>query len=200
MTSMRSSSGAGNRVRRVRRADEQHLRQVERQVEIVIAERRVLLGVEHLEQRRGGVAAEVRAELVDLVEHQHRVRRLRVAKRADDRARHRADVRAPVTAHLRLVAHAAEAPSARSCVPARAQSTCPSDVLPTPGGPTKQRIGPVRVVTELRDREVLDDAVLHLLKAVVILVEHRARMREIEVVGRRRTPGQASRSSRGTCG
>ena len=36
----------------VRRGDEQHLRQVELDVEVVVAERRVLRRVEHLEQRR----------------------------------------------------------------------------------------------------------------------------------------------------
>ena len=41
----------GDRVERVRGADEEHLREVERQVEVVVAERPVLLGVEHLEHR-----------------------------------------------------------------------------------------------------------------------------------------------------
>ena len=40
-----------DRVERVRGADEQHLREVERQVEVVVAEVAVLLGVEHLEHR-----------------------------------------------------------------------------------------------------------------------------------------------------
>jgi len=34
----------------------------------------ILLGIEHLEQRRSGIAAEVLAELVDLVEQEQRVR------------------------------------------------------------------------------------------------------------------------------
>ena len=42
-------------------------------VEVVVAEGVVLLRVEHLEQRRGRIAAEVGAHLVDLVEHEHRV-------------------------------------------------------------------------------------------------------------------------------
>ena len=47
----------------------------------------------------------------------------------------------------------------------------PSEVLPTPGGPTKQRIGPRDVVLQLRDGEVLDDPLLHLLEVEVVLVE-----------------------------
>ena len=52
----------------------------------MIAEAHVLLGIEHLEQRRSGVAAEVRAELVDLIEHDHRVARAHALERLDHAA------------------------------------------------------------------------------------------------------------------
>ena len=86
------------------------LRQVERHREVVVAERRVLLRIEHLEQRRRRVAVKAaRAELVDLVEHHHAVARPGLAHALDDVARQRADVGAPVAADLRLVVHAAQA-------------------------------------------------------------------------------------------
>ena len=47
-------------VERVRRGDEHHVREVVVDLEVVVVERRVLLRVEHLEQRRGRIAAEVR--------------------------------------------------------------------------------------------------------------------------------------------
>ncbi len=68
----------------------------------------VLRRVEHFQERGRGVAAPVGADLVDLVQEDHGVHRLRVAERADQAARHRADVGAPVTADLGLVAHAAK--------------------------------------------------------------------------------------------
>ena len=64
----------------------------------------------------------------------------------------------------------------------------PSEVLPTPGGPTKQRIWPEISLLQLRDREVLDDPLLHLLEVEVVLVEHLARVVEVEVVLGRRVP------------
>ena len=67
----------------------------------------------------------------------------------------------------------------------------PSEVLPTPGGPTKQRIGPLGVALELAHGEVLEDALLDLLEVVVVLVEHFARVLEVEVVGRHLLPGEA---------
>ena len=99
---------AGDRVGDVRGGDEEDLGQVELDVEVVVAERVVLRRVEHLEQRRRRVAAPVGADLVDLVEHDHRVHRPGVAQRADEPAGQRADVRAAVTADLGLVADAAE--------------------------------------------------------------------------------------------
>ena len=99
---------AGDRVEDVRRGDEHHLGEVERQVEVVVAEGVVLRRVEDLEHRARRVAAEVGAHLVDLVDHEHRVARAGVAQRADDRPRHRADVGAAVAADLGLVADAAD--------------------------------------------------------------------------------------------
>ena len=48
----------------------------------------------------------------------------------------------------------------------------PSEVLPTPGGPTRQRIGPFSLFGAALHGEVLDDAVLDLLEAEVVGVEH----------------------------
>ena len=93
----------------VRGGDEQHLREVVRNLEIMIAELPVLFRIEHLEQCRRRIAAEVRAHLVDLVEHDHRVARAGGAHRLDDPSRQRPDVCAPVTSDLRLIADAAQA-------------------------------------------------------------------------------------------
>ena len=72
----------------VRRGDEDHLGEVEFDVEVVVAERVVLGRVEHLEQGRGGVAAPVGADLVHLVQHDHRVHRAGVSQRPHQPPRH----------------------------------------------------------------------------------------------------------------
>ena len=53
----------------------------------------------------------------------------------------------------------------------------PSEVLPTPGGPTKHRIGPLLLAGQLEHRQVLDDALLDLAQAEVVLVEDASRPR-----------------------
>jgi len=57
-----------DRVRVVRGADEQHIREVQIELQVVVAERVVLRGIEYLEQRRGRVALDPRRDLVELVE------------------------------------------------------------------------------------------------------------------------------------
>ena len=180
---------AGDAIEVVRGADEHDRREVERQVEVVIAERLVLLGVEHLEHRARRVAAEVRAHLVDLVDHEERVARAGVAQRADDDARHRPDVRAPVAADLGLVAHAADA-DALELAAQRAGDRAAERRLADAGRADEAQDRALRVRVEAPDGEELEDAVLHRLQPVVVGVEHLARVREVEVVLGRRVPRQ----------
>ena len=169
----------------------------------MVAKRRVLLGVEHLEHRRARVAAEVRAHLVDLVDHEQRVVGARVAQGPDDRAGHRADVRAPVAADLGLVAHAADA-DALEAAPERARDRASERGLADARRPDQAQDRAGRHVAappgQLANRQELEDAVLDLLDVVVVGVEHLARVREVEVVRRCACPTAAKRSTRGSCG
>ena len=97
-----------NRVQHVGRADEHDVRQVVLDVEIVVEERVVLFRVQHLEQRRRRVAAEVHRHLVDFVEQEDRVHRAGLLHHLDDLAGERADVGAAMAANLGFVADAAE--------------------------------------------------------------------------------------------
>src|SRR5437773_7425076 len=92
----------------VRRADEDYLRQIKRHVEVAIDKSVVLPRIEHFQQRAGRVAAKIRADLVDLIEHENRVTRTCASQFLNDSTRHRPDVRATMTTDFRLVAHTAE--------------------------------------------------------------------------------------------
>ena len=98
---------AGNGVHHIGGGNEQHLRQVKRHAQVVVPKIVVLFGVQHLQQRRRRVAMHARAQLVDLVEHHHAAARAGFFECLNDVARQRANVGAPVPAHLGLVMHAA---------------------------------------------------------------------------------------------
>ena len=58
----------------------------------------------------------------------------------------------------------------------------PSEVLPTPGGPTKHKIGAFARWIPLQNAQVLQNSFFDFLQAKVIFIEHAARMRNIEIV------------------
>ena len=98
----------GNGIELVGGTHKQHLRQVHAQIEIVVEKLAVLLGIERFEQRGGGIAAKRGADLVDLIEHNHRIGDLDLFQGLDKFARHGADIGAPVALNFRLVAHTAQ--------------------------------------------------------------------------------------------
>ncbi len=153
-------------------------REVELDVEVVVSERVVLRRVEHLEQRGGRISAPVGADLVDLVEHDHRVHRPRVAESADEPARERADVGPTVASDLRLVAdpserHADELPSGSTCdrlADGRLAGAGRADEREDRAGAAV--LLDAALLAQLRDRDVLDDAVLHVVEPGVVGIEH----------------------------
>ena len=178
-----------DRVERVGGADEEHLREVERQVEIVIAEVVVLLGIEHFEQRRLRVAAKIGADLVDLVDHHDRIARAGVAHRADDRSGHRADIRAAMPADLGLVVHAADR-EPHELASHRARDRLAERRLADARRTDEAEDRAGQLLLELADREILDDAILDLVEIVVIFVENRARRFDVDVIGGLGVPRQ----------
>ena len=110
----------------VRRGDEQHLAQVERHAEVVVHEGVVLRRVEHLEQRARRVALERDAELVHLVQQEHRVLGAGLLHALDDPAGHGARRRCG---------------GGRGCRPRRARrrGRCGRTSAPSPGRSTWRR-------------------------------------------------------------
>ena len=169
----------GDLVGHVGRGDEQHLREIDLDVEVVVAERRVLRGVKYLEERRRRVATEVGAELVDLVEQDHGVHRSGIAQGPHEAARHRADIGAAMAADFGLVANATERDAhelATEGVRDRLAKRRLADA-----GRSDQRedhaalaVFDVALLAELAHGEVLDDALLDVVEAGVVGVEDRA--------------------------
>ena len=168
----------------------------------MVAERGVLRRVEHLEQRRRRIAAPVGADLVDLVEQDHRVHRPRVAQRPHEPARQGADVGPPVAADLGLVADAAER-HPDELAAERAGDRLADRGLARAGRPDEgeDRAGPLvrldpALLAQLADGDVLDDPLLDVLEPGVIRVEHLAGVQRVERSSERLPHGTASSQSR----
>jgi hypothetical protein len=145
----------------------------------------------HLEHGRRRVTAVIGAELVDLVEQQHRIRGTRLAHRLHDAAGHGADVGAAMAADLGLVAHAAERHAGERAVHGlreRATERALADARRS--HQAQDRSLAARRAAQLAHREELEDALLHLVEIGVILLEHLARALEIEALLAALGPGQ----------
>ncbi len=169
--------------------DEHHLRQIERHLQIMIGEGGVLLGIEHLEQRRRRIAAEIGGQLVDLVEHEDRVARAGALEPLHDAAGQGAHVGAAVPADLRLVAHTAER-DAHELASERARDRAAERGLAHTGRADEQQDRRLLAGGELAHREVFEDALLHLGQAAVIGLEDGASGGDIELVVAGAGPGQ----------
>ena len=163
----------------VRGADEHDPRQVERHAEVIVAEGRVLLGVEHFEQRRGGIALVAAAELVDLVEHHDAVAAAGAADALQDVAGQGADIGAAMAADLGLVMRAAEA-DADEFAPGGARDALAQRGLADAGRPDKAQDRAAAVRVELVDRQEFENAPLDLREAVMVLVEDPARFGDVD--------------------
>ena len=147
----------------------------------MIDEGRVLRRIEHLEQRGRGIAADVGAHLVHLVQHQHRRPRLTALQRVDDPAGDRADISTAMAAHFRLVAHAAER-DARELAPQRLGDALPQRRLADARRSHEAENRALRIGIERPHREVLENAFLDRLEVIVVAIENLARCLEVEPV------------------
>ncbi len=89
--------------------DEHDLGEVVRQVQIVVAELPVLCRIEDLHQRGGRVAAEVAAQLVDLLQHDDGIGDLGAPHGLQNTSGHGADVGPAMPAQFRFVVQTAQA-------------------------------------------------------------------------------------------
>ena len=182
--------GGLDRIEDIRRGDEEHLREVVRHVQIVVSEGEVLLRIEDFEEGRARIAAVVRADLVDLVEHEDRVGRASLVNTLDDAAGHRAHVGPAMAADLGLVSHSAQGQPDKLPIQ-RPGDGAAERRLPHARRPDETEDRSLERLLQGMDREKLEDALLDLLDVVVVLVEDRPRAFEIPGVLREGAPGQA---------
>jgi hypothetical protein len=182
MTSMRSRSGAGMASSTFAVPMNSTFDRSKGTPRVIVAERVVLLRIEHLEQRRERIALMARRQLVHLVEHEHGIAAAGLAHGLHDVAGQRADVGAPMAADLRLVVHAAQthAPELQA---ERFGDALPERGLADAGRTDEAQDGAAPSGIQLAHREEFEDAPLHLLEPVMILIEDGAGAVDVELFG-----------------
>ena len=165
----------------VRRTDEHHPREVEREVEIVVSERAVLRRIEHFEHRGRWVAAVVTAHFVDLVDHEHGVHRVSVAKRPDEGSGHRPDVGPSMSTNFALIADTTNRDPGELALKGTGDRVSKRR-LSHSGRADKAQNRRAGVRLQASHGQLFKDAVLDLLDSVVVLIEDLSSPFQIEIV------------------
>ncbi|MNZ33443.1 hypothetical protein D3C78_507890 [compost metagenome] len=151
-------------------AEEHHVRKVVVDFQVMVVEVVVLLGVEHFQQRRGGIATHVAAHLVDLVEQEQRVAHADLGHLLDQAARHGTDIGTAMATDLGFVTHATQG-HAHELAVCGASDGLGQGSLADAGRADQAEHRALDLLHPLLHGEVFEDALLHLLQPVVIGVE-----------------------------
>ena len=181
--------GAGDGVGRVGGGDEHAVGQIERHLNIMVAEAGILCRVQNLQQCRRRIALIIAAEFVNFVEQQQRVFALGLNESRHNAARHSADICLAVAANLGLVPDATQR-NARKFAAQRPGNRNGHRGLADTGRADQADDLAVFVFGQLLNGKLLDDALLDLVKAVVVLVQPGAYAPQIQTVVRFLVPRQ----------
>ena len=88
-----------------------------------------------------------------------------------------------------FVVHAAQGNANELAAQARAMDL-PKEVLPTPGGPTKQRMGPLRSRFKLKDGQIFEHALLDFFQVVVVFIQDLLGALDVHLLRARLRPRQ----------
>ena len=183
------TQGGGDSGDIIRRSDEEDLREVVVDIEIVIVEGGILLGVEDFQESRCGIALVVVSELIDLVEDEDGVRRASLLQALDDTAAHRTYIGTAVTTDLSLIMHPTEGDTHVLTAEALCDAT-PKGGLTYPWRAIEAEDGGLHIALELQYRQVLEDTLLDAVEAIVLAVKDLLRPLEVEVILTEDTPRQ----------
>ncbi len=177
-----------NRIEHIGGGDEQHLRQIERYAQVIVAECIVLLRVQHFEKRGKRVALIACRELVDFIEHQNRIAPAGLAHRLHDVPGQRADVGASMAANFGFIVHAAQAHAAEFKADGFGNALTQRG-LAHARRPDKAQNRAAALGIEFAHGQELENPALDLGEPVVIFVEYFSRLFDVDLLGIEFGPG-----------
>ena len=168
---------------------EEHVRQVEWRLNVVVFKGVVLLRIKHFKQRCSRITAVIGADLVDLVQEEKRILNLSLDHVLNDLPRHRTHVGTAMTADFRFIGNAA-------------QGHAYVFAVRRPGNrAAKRSFADARAAYEAENRrldlahallhgEIFKNALLHLFESPMILIEDTASPFDVAVDAALLLPGQ----------
>src|SRR6266446_4294906 len=159
------------------------------QIQVVVAERVILRWIKNFEQGCRRITTKITPQLVDLIEHEHRVIGIGTPQRLQNPARERTNVGAPMPAQLGFVVHATEAETLEFA-PQGPRNRLPKRGFPHARRADKTQDWRIGRGVELEDPQMFEDPLLDILEVEVIFVKHLPGPRQVKLVFRTLAPGQ----------
>ena len=170
-----------DRVKPVGRGDEQYPRQIIRHVQVIVGKGVVLGGIKHLKQRCGRVAAIIGADLVQFIQQNNGIARFSAPERLNNSAGQRPDIRAPVSANLNFITHAAQG-NARKLATKRVGHTLAQRRFSNSRWSHKAQNRTFQLLLQFDDGEKLKQPVLDLGETEMVAVEQLRGVFDVKLV------------------
>ena len=176
------AEGRKNRINHVGSRDKHDVAQVDGHPQIMVTERMVLLWIQHLEKSGRGVPAEIHSHFIHFVQHKNRIVRSGLLEALNDSTRKRPNVGPPVTTDFCFVADPAKTH------PNKFTAERPGDGFaqgrfPHAGGAHETQNRSFHFFFQFPNGEVLQNAFLDLLEIIMVVVKHRRRCLDIQIIG-----------------
>ncbi len=170
----------GNVGQGVGRGDEHDIGKIVIQIQVVIVEGEVLLGVQHLQQRRTGIATEIHAHFVHFIQAENGVVDAHLLQRLDDLAGQSADVGAAMPANLGFIAYPAQGEAHEA--PARsARDGARQRGFADARRSDQAKYRPANLFDQGLHRQIFQDALLGLIQSVMVLFQDALGLGDVDV-------------------
>ena len=149
----------------------------------------VLLRVQHLQESAGRVSLERHANLVDLVQHDHRICRFYPFQALYDFTGHSSNIRPAVTLDLRLIPHPSDRKSEKLAIQCRSDGFA-NGGLPDPGRAYQADDGSADPAPLDDGAQILQDAVFDVLQSIMVPIQNAPGLFDVNTVLGVNSPGQ----------
>ena len=164
--------------------DEEDVGHVKGQVQVIVPEGDVLLRVQHLQQGTGRVPLMAHAHLVHLVNEEDGTGTLDYLQSLYNLAGHCPHVGAAVSLDFRLVPHSPHGKAEEGLVHGAGNGAAHAG-LSHAGRPHQDDDGALAVLLQLSHRQILQDALFHIVQPVVVLLQDGTGLLQIVVLSSR---------------
>ena len=155
----------------------------------MVAERTILLRIQHLQKCGRRITTKISSHLVDFIKQEHGVHATTRLHTVNNTARHRADIGTAMAADFGLVTHAAQRYARKFALNRLGNTACQAR-LAHARGTNKTEDRATCALRQRTHRKIFQNALLNLLQSIMVCIQRILRLFQIKIILGELTPGQ----------